>query len=171
VSWERKKKGEEKRRWQRRTLPPRDHGSTLRAGRLNDRVRDGDRVYPCRWCHQHRLALASGFLMLAFGVSFASWIQPSRFHARVPISPHHSLTSARPLVPLGSRHCCPSTCGLSNWSSASGLRLSRDRVSHLQVRFPLRCFQRFSAPELATRRCTWRCNRHTSAPSTPVLSY
>jgi hypothetical protein len=26
--------------WQRRTLPPRYHGSTIRAGELNDRVRD-----------------------------------------------------------------------------------------------------------------------------------
>ena len=31
--------------------------------------------------------------------------------------------SPRPLVPLGYRHCCPSTCGLSNWWSASGLTL------------------------------------------------
>jgi len=45
------------------------------------------------------------------------------------------------------------------------------RGSHLEVGFPLRCFQRFSVPEIATRHCTWRHNRHTSAPSSSVLSY
>jgi hypothetical protein len=43
--------------------------------------------------------------------------------------------------------------------------------THLGASFPLRCFQRLSRPEVATRRCGWRHNRHTSALSTPVLSY
>jgi len=43
--------------------------------------------------------------------------------------------------------------------------------SHLEVGFPLRCFQRFSDPEFATQRCHGRDNWHTSAPSIPVLSY
>ena len=42
---------------------------------------------------------------------------------------------------------------------------------HLERGFPLRCFQRFSAPMIATRHCTWRHNRHTSASSSSVLSY
>jgi len=79
--------------------------------------------------------------------------------------------SPRPLVPVGSRHCCPSTAGLSSWSSPSGLTWFPSEASHLEAGFPLRCFQRLSLPEIATRRCTWRHNRHTSAPSTPVLSY
>ncbi len=37
--------------------------------------------------------------------------------------------------------------------------------------FPLRCFQRFSLPDVATQPCTGRHNWHTSGPSTPVLSY
>ena len=37
--------------------------------------------------------------------------------------------------------------------------------------FPLRCFQRLSRPDLATRLCRWRDNRSTRGPSTPVLSY
>src|SRR5690606_25481277 len=78
--------------------------------------------------------------------------------------------SPRPLVPLGCRHCCPSTCGLSNWSSSSGLSLFfTDGESHLEVGFPLRCFQRLSAPKSATRPCHWRDNRLTGASSTPVL--
>ena len=39
------------------------------------------------------------------------------------------------------------------------------------VSFPLRCFQRLSVPDLATRQCRWRDNRHTRGPSTLVLSY
>jgi hypothetical protein len=41
----------------------------------------------------------------------------------------------------------------------------------LVVGFVLRCFQRLSLPNIATLRCPWRNNRHTSGSSTPVLSY
>ena len=41
----------------------------------------------------------------------------------------------------------------------------------LEVGFPLRCFQRLSGPNMATRRCAWRHNRNTSGSSIPVLSY
>ena len=34
----------------------------------------------------------------------------------------------------------------------------------------LRCFQRLSLPDIATRRCHWRDNRYTRDRSTPVLS-
>ena len=37
--------------------------------------------------------------------------------------------------------------------------------------FPLRCFQRFARPHVATQRCRLRDNWHTSGASTPVLSY
>ena len=33
--------------------------------------------------------------------------------------------------------------------------------SHLEARFPLRCFQRLSLPNIATRQCHWRDNRST----------
>ena len=42
---------------------------------------------------------------------------------------------------------------------------------HLEAGFPLRCFQRLSPPDIATRHCRWRDNRHTSGPSLAVLSY
>ena len=48
------------------------------------------------------------------------------------------------------------------------LRLGR---SHLVEGFTLRCLQRFSLPDVATRRCRWRDNRYTRGPSNPVLSY
>jgi hypothetical protein len=94
----------------------------------------------------------------------------SCFHARTVCSPHNP-QSPRPLVRVRSTHCCASTSRLSSWSSSSGLTPFQDKGSHLEVGFPLRCFQRFSAPELATRPCRWHDNRRTSAPSIPVLSY
>jgi len=43
--------------------------------------------------------------------------------------------------------------------------------SRLEGGFPLRCFQRLSLPDIATRLCRWRDNRNTRGPSIPVLSY
>ena len=95
-----------------------------------------------------------------------------RSHTAQRLSEVVETKSPRPLVSVRYRHCCPSTPDLSSWWSASGLSpFFRDGESHLEVGFPLRCFQRFSAPEFATRHCVWRHNRHTSAQSTPVLSY
>ncbi len=42
--------------------------------------------------------------------------------------------------------------------------------ANLEEGFPLRCFQQFSLPNIATRRCIFY-NRHTRGWSTPVLSY
>ena len=52
--------------------------------------------------------------------------------------------------------------------SLGALRLG---IHDLEVSFPLRCFQRLSVPDIATRRCHWHDNRNTSGPSTQVLSY
>ena len=93
-----------------------------------------------------------------------------RHHARPSTSPHH-LISPRPLVPVGSTCCQAYTPGLFNSSSPSGLTWLPSEEAHLEASFPLRCFQRLSAPQVATRHCGWRHNRHTSAASTPVLSY
>ena len=43
--------------------------------------------------------------------------------------------------------------------------------SNLVVGFALRCFQRLSLPDIATRRCHWRYNRYTRGLSNSVLSY
>ncbi len=43
--------------------------------------------------------------------------------------------------------------------------------AHLGAGFALRCFQRLSVPHVATQRCAWRHNWHTSGASVPVLSY
>jgi hypothetical protein len=41
----------------------------------------------------------------------------------------------------------------------------------LEGGFPLRCFQRFSGPDIATRRCHGHDSRYTRGQSVPVLSY
>ena len=48
---------------------------------------------------------------------------------------------------------------------------SCDGISHLEVSFTLRCFQRLSAPDLATQLCFWWNNWCTRGQSIPVLSY
>ena len=45
------------------------------------------------------------------------------------------------------------------------------RRPHLGAGFALRCIQRLSRPDAATRPCAWRRNRLTVGPSDPVLSY
>ena len=45
------------------------------------------------------------------------------------------------------------------------------RRPHLGAGFALRCLQRLSPPDAATRRRGWRRDRSTVGPSDPVLSY
>src|SRR5690625_1784078 len=47
----------------------------------------------------------------------------------------------------------------------------RSGSANLGGGFPLRCFQRFSLPDIATRRCRWHDNRQTRGQFIPVLSY
>ena len=47
----------------------------------------------------------------------------------------------------------------------------KNGISHLEGGFTLRCLQRLSLPDLATRPWLWQANRSTSGPSIPVLSY
>ena len=44
-------------------------------------------------------------------------------------------------------------------------------ISYLKGGFTLRCLQRLSLPNLATRLCHWHDNRCTRGQSNPVLSY
>ena len=71
------------------------------------------------------------------------------------------------LVPLG--------FGIAAFAPAAyqrgGLPRPFNRWPHLGAGFALRCFQRLSLPNMATRRCGWRHNRYTRGWSSPVLSY
>jgi hypothetical protein len=64
-----------------------------------------------------------------------------------------------------------STPDRSTLSSTGGLTHLRDERSHLRAGFTLRCFQRFSVPNVATQLYPWRDNWYTIGSSTPVLSY
>src|SRR3954469_18027050 len=63
------------------------------------------------------------------------------------------------------------TPATSQPGSLPGVLPVRDsEKAHLEEGFPLRCFQRFSLPNIATQRCfvnSW----HTRGWSTPVLSF
>ena len=52
-----------------------------------------------------------------------------------------------------------------------GVYFLKNGISHLEGGFTLRCLQRLSLPDLATRPCSWRNNRYTRGQSIPVLSY
>ena len=83
-----------------------------------------------------------------------------------PVKPHG------PLVRLGCSARAPCTCRLSTWWSPTALQEAQGLGKvHLWRGFPLRCVQRLSRPDLATRHCHWRDNRYTRGRSVPVLSY
>src|SRR5438445_286599 len=75
------------------------------------------------------------------------------------------------LVSVSSTPCSAYTSDLSTSSSSTALQGVAPGRPILEVRFPLRCFQRLSTPDTATQRCHWRDNWYTGGPSNPVLSY
>ena len=74
------------------------------------------------------------------------------------------------LVLVRSTPCRASTPSLLPRRLRGALLLSHEKL-HLRAGFTLRCFQRLSLPDAATRLYGWRHNRFTVGPSTPVLSY
>ena len=75
------------------------------------------------------------------------------------------------LGPVGCGGRPPCTPGLSTWSSSRSLRSYRCWKPGLGGGFALRCLQRLSGPDLATRRCPERDSRYTRGRSSPILSY
>lgn len=73
------------------------------------------------------------------------------------------------LVRCGAR--APCTPSPSTWSSSRSLHSLRYWKPRLGGGFALRCLQRLSGPDLATRRCPERDSRHTRGRSSPILSY
>ena len=106
---------------------------------------------------------------------------------------HHECLSTSKLVPIHS--CCFLPASSAFWSSPhpisnsqlhvlphfhlcpiylvvfKGVYFTKNGISHLEGGFTLRCLQRLSLPDLATRPWLWQANRSTSGPSIPVLSY
>ena len=186
---------------QRRTLPPESPGSTIRAAGLNGRVRDGNGCDPRARVTDHKRERTSGnarrwerhtlfgMMRSPHGVSWRN-LDATRDLARAPRE-----TARRRRIDPGT--CLRTETGEENAGQATrGISTARLHVLprfhlppinvivshapsealrpgsvHLEVGFPLRCFQRLSRPDVATRRCPWRDNRYTSGRSVPVLSY
>ena len=97
----------------RPTLPPRRQGSTIGAGGLNFRVRDGTGCFPS--------AMATETLFPRSRAAERS------VRVRAPSRPRNWIASASKgqvlglLVPVGSTRCRAYTSGLSTWSSSRGL--------------------------------------------------
>src|SRR5690554_8058885 len=94
----------------------------------------------------------------------------------LPYSPKHlRCCMVKPhgqLVRVSSTHYYASTPRLSTLSSSTALQDNYMSVrAYLEARFPLRCFQRLSIPNVATGQCHWHDNPNTSGSFTPVLSY
>ncbi len=75
------------------------------------------------------------------------------------------------LVLVSSTYYYASTPSLLPCGLQGAFRVLRPGRPNLEVGFPLRCFQRLSIPDVATRRCGWCHNRNTRGQSNPVLSY
>jgi len=78
-----------------------------------------------------------------------------------------SVKSLDRLVLVSWMHCCTYTPNLSTMWSSWGLIGN----FYLEGGLAFRCFQRLSFPNVATRLCIWRYNRHTIGSFTSVLSY
>ena len=139
------------------TLPRSDPRSTIGAEGLNDRVRDGNGWTP--------------FALLTGECFYLSQHDGLTHHSLLVQITIRSQGALGRLVLVGSAPYDASTASLSPGrlpGTFGGLRPGR---AHLEGGFPLRCFQRFSRPHVATQRCRWHDNWYTSGASIPVLSY
>ncbi len=133
--------------------------STIGAGELNGRVRDGN------GCGLPAVAASQNGGPSAWGIPAGRRLgarrKPHRCGGCGKVKPEGRLV--RP----GSTRRRACTCRLSTWSSsrAPGGTLVLERASRLDA------FSGLSLPHVATLRCDWRHNRCTRGASSPVLSY
>ena len=152
------------------TLPQGLPCSTIGAGRLSFRVRNGTGRFPLAMAAEtlsmfqfHNMKSlfscgpdrTSGTTQWTRALAEECWVLSS-----------HRLISTSQLHTLPCFHIWPINPVV--WLGASHPRVWK---SHLEAGFPLRCFQRLSIPNVANQRCTWQYNWHTRGSSNPVLSY
>ena len=99
------------------------------------------------------------------------WREPPRCRATTPDRNTMQVIHPRPLGRLGSSRLPAVHLPPINPVICRGSYLHKSGDARLGEGFPLRCFQRFARPHVATQRCRSRDNWHTSGASTPVLSY
>jgi hypothetical protein len=145
--------------------------STIGAGGLNFRVRDGTGCFPAAqitrgicFFKQPKLRRCSRTLKTEQKVE-------RELHTRRFQSMNILRASPRALVVVRSGLTSFTRLPYQGRSLRPRLLCRADGGSNLGAGFPLRCFQRLSLPNLATQRCRWHDNWHTSGPSTLVLSY
>ena len=174
----------------RRTLPPGRPGSTIRAAGLNGRVRDGNGCVPRAmaadnpavgvWDRAEHFVVGgwrSGRQLERPGsLDRSRERSPGRdpYERSLQIRPaqrgagqaSRAISTAR-LSMLPCLHLPPIDVLVSDGPSES----LRSGSARLGEGFPLRCFQRFSRPNIATRRCRGHDSRYTRGRFVPVLSY
>ena len=146
----------------RPTLPRPPGRSTIGAGGLNFSVRNGKRCIPAAIVTLSKKRQVFGCKARAERLAFENRIARN---VKKPSSPR--LISTTRLNTSLHLHLWPINLVVYQESYS----LNGDGRSYLEASFPLRCFQRLSLPNIATRRCPWQDNRYTRGSSTPVLSY
>lgn len=163
------------------TLPHCFRCSTIGAGGLNDRVRDGTGCFPYRYDHRdigrdidHGPAPHSPARVgvAVWGGGGSRSCSGNRTVDANIMQPWGCVQVARPISTSRLRtlrcfHLWPINPVV--WLGA--LQPRGVGRPHLEEGFPLRCFQRLSRPNVANQPCTWRYNWHTRGSSVPVLSY
>ncbi len=133
---------------------PTCHRSIIVAAGLNFSVRNGKRCAPAQWPPLSSLPASTGW------VKTDTRTTPHGVHG-TPDGSVRAISAARLNVSPRS-HLRPIDVVVSD---------GPPRRPHLGAGFALRCVQRLSRPDAATRPCAWRRNRLTVGPSDPVLSY
>ena len=141
----------------RPTLPGPCEPSTIGAEGLNCSVRNGKRCFP--------LAIATGNFARPAPAVPQNCTAPHNGYQKYPSSPRPISTSL-----LQSVTALPELAYQPGGLPGVLLPLGDGRA-HLEVGFPLRCFQRLSNPDVANLRCRWHDNRYTRGLFIPVLSY
>src|SRR5262245_35706738 len=170
---------------QRPTLPHTCACSTIGGGRLNFRVRNGNGCDPAPMTTGKLVAWGPAVRNAAIS-HVSSHCRSSQTICNERITTEYPANGSSNRVPLkrnygqASRRISTSQLNASlrfhTWPInlvvyQEPLEVLRPGRSHLVEGFTLRCLQRFSLPDVATRRCRWRDNRYTRGPSNPVLSY
>jgi hypothetical protein len=166
----------------RPTLPHPGECSTIGAGRLSYRVRNGTGRFPTAMTTDNTIQLSPHPPENPKRRGSSTQTNPT-----IPGSPGTWM-----VVDSGSHSGCeqlvvasprPISTGQLHPSQGFHLRpinpviywepypLEGGGRPHLGTGFPLRCLQRLSLPNIANQPCPWRDNWHTRGSSVPVLSY
>jgi hypothetical protein len=150
---------------QRPTLPPGYPGSTIGAGGLNGRVRNGNGCDPSAMITGMSFSKNDDTENPSIAMQ-GSRSRPGFEHCK------RSGQASRPISTRKLKALLPLYIGPINLVVCEGSlgRLPCGR-HHLEAGFTLRCFQRLSQPDIATQLCHRRDNWCTRGPSIPVLSY